>query len=670
MSIRLRLLAALFACNALVAADDASCLKCHTNRAELTKSLKGKSAKSPLEKLLVDEKRYKRSVHASRGCAECHFDYDSFPHSGEAETAKCAECHEDQAKAYAPSAHGQATQGDDRKLPVDCASCHGLHDVYKPGARDSTLHPLNVHKTCGKCHFEKTGYADLETAIREKYLGDVHGHGIVKAGLVVSATCVSCHGGHDIHRKDDPKSALARRRVHLVCGKCHLGAQEDYEKSAHRFRERENGEFDGAACTDCHLPHHIVRAERFRAESIEQCGKCHEERLGTFRNTFHGKVSELGFEKHAANCADCHGSHGILPSSDEDSLMSTGNRIETCGKCHNNANENFVSYLVHADTSDSENYPGLYKTEKLMTGLLTGTFFLAGLHALLWLLRSLAAGEWRGSFASSGVWVRRWSNFYTALHVLMMTSFVTVAATGLPLHFSHRPWAKGAMDFLGGPGISTFLHRIAAIVMICTILAYLFHLCYRAFIKREKGLWTGPTTMIPRYQDWKDFIGMYKWFFGMGPKPKFDRWTYWEKFDFWSVFWGIVIIGASGMILWFPVAATRILPGWAINVAHIIHGHEALLAIGFIFSIHIFHTQFRPEKFPMDIFFYTGRMTEAEFKHEKPLEYERAVQQGTLEAMREARPRRRTRRRGYILGTVALIIWISCVVAMVAALVS
>jgi hypothetical protein len=137
--------------------------------------------------------------------------------------------------------------------------------------------------------------------------------------------------------------------------------------------------------------------------------------------------------------------------------------------------------------------------------------------------------------------------------------------------------------------------------------------------------------MLPTWKDAKDLWGSLKWFMGRGPRPQYGRWTYWEKFDYFAVFWGIFVIGFTGLMLWFPEAFTRLLPGWLINVATIIHSDEALLAVGFIFTVHFFNTHLRPEKFPMDIVVFTGRMPVEEFRRDKPAEYEAQVAAGTLE---------------------------------------
>lgn len=124
-----------------------------------------------------------------------------------------------------------------------------------------------------------------------------------------------------------------------------------------------------------------------------------------------------------------------------------------------------------------------------------------------------------------------------------------------------------------------------------------------------------------------------KWFLGKAPRPQYGRWTYWEKFDYFAVFWGMIVIGSTGMTLWFPEFFTLFFPGWIINVATIIHSDEALLATGFIFTIHFFNTHLRPEKFPMDIVIFTGNMTLDEFKEDRPAEYEELVKNGELEKL-------------------------------------
>ncbi|MBI3644695.1 MAG: hypothetical protein HY233_01830 [Acidobacteriales bacterium] len=235
----------------------------------------------------------------------------------------------------------------------------------------------------------------------------------------------------------------------------------------------------------------------------------------------------------------------------------------------------------------------------------------------------------------------RFTRLQRALHACMIISFISLALTGMSLKFSYTAWAVMLSRLLGGFQTAGYIHRTAALLMFGVFATHLYDL-YR-LKKHEYKSWRallfGPNTMLPTRQDLKQFLATMKWFLGMGPRPLYGRWTYWEKFDYFAVFWGIAIIGSTGLALWFPILFTRFLPGSFINVATIIHSDEALLATGFIFTVHFFNTHLRPEKFPMDTTVFTGHMPLAELKRDKPLEYEALVASGQLEAnMEEPQP--------------------------------
>ena len=213
------------------------------------------------------------------------------------------------------------------------------------------------------------------------------------------------------------------------------------------------------------------------------------------------------------------------------------------------------------------------------------------------------------------------------LHVLIIVSFLGLVATGLPLRFSHAPWAAHLMALMGGPGAAGLIHRACALITFGYFFAHLADLARKFFRgPNRKALFWGPESMVPQFKDLRDVIQMFKWFFGRAPRPQFDRYSYMEKFDYWGVFWGIAIIGSSGLFLWFPTFFARFLPGWAFNIATIIHGDEALLASSFIFTIHFFNVHFRPDKFPIDTVIFTGRATTAYMKEEHELEYHRLTE--------------------------------------------
>lgn len=227
----------------------------------------------------------------------------------------------------------------------------------------------------------------------------------------------------------------------------------------------------------------------------------------------------------------------------------------------------------------------------------------------------------------------RFTYLHRTLHACMIVSFLSLALTGLSLKFSYTGWAVTLSRILGGFQTAGFIHRTAALIMFGTFVMHIADL-YR-LKKHEYGSWRklifGPDSMVPNRKDFHQFGDTMKWFLGLGPRPQYGRWTYWEKFDYFAVFWGIFIIGCTGLMLWFPVFFTRFLPGSFINVATIIHSDEALLATGFIFTVHFFNTHLRPEKFPMDTTIFTGHMPVAELKRDKPLEYAALVASGKLE---------------------------------------
>ncbi|MGE5127275.1 MAG: formate dehydrogenase subunit gamma [Betaproteobacteria bacterium] len=229
---------------------------------------------------------------------------------------------------------------------------------------------------------------------------------------------------------------------------------------------------------------------------------------------------------------------------------------------------------------------------------------------------------------------QRFTRLERALHAVMIVSFISLALTGMTLKFSYTSWAAFLSRRLGGFESAGFIHRAAAATMFCLFVVHLLDLDRKR--RREYGgsllrMLLGPDTMLPTRRDLQDFLGSIRWFVGAGARPRYGRWTYWEKFDYFAVFWGICIIGSTGLMLWFPVFFTRFLPGAVINVATIIHSDEALLATGFIFTVHFFNTHLRPEKFPMDTVVFTGRMPVAEFRRDKPAEYEALVAAGRLE---------------------------------------
>jgi DnaJ-class molecular chaperone len=264
--------------------------------------------------------------------------------------------------------------------------------VLAPSNPASPVYHLNLPRTCAQCH------ADAELAKRHNiqvgnvyqlYMDSIHGRAVTRSGLLVAANCSDCHGSHDIRAHTDPASRVFRANIPRTCGACHAGIEATYRQSVHGQLPAKDGE-PAAVCTDCHSAHQIQRVERapWQLDVIRECGTCHTEELQTYRDTFHGKVTQLGLTR-VAKCADCHGSHAIRPASDPSSRVSATNVVQTCRQCHPAATWSFAQFDPHANPERRANFPLLYYSSVFMTALLLGTFGFFGLHTILWFPRSL-----------------------------------------------------------------------------------------------------------------------------------------------------------------------------------------------------------------------------------------------------------------------------------------
>lgn len=257
----------------------------------------------------------------------------------------------------------------------------------------------------------------------------------------------------------------------------------------------------------------------------------------------------------------------------------------------------------------------------------------------------------------NSVAVQYYSRFSLAqryLHGVVMATFLGLALTGMVLRFSHAAWAAATARAIGGFAAILFYHKFCAVVLTIAFLAHVGDLAYRAVVKKDLGIFWGPNSMIPQLKDLQDLFAHLKWFLWLGPRPSFDRFAYWEKFDYWGVFWGMAVIGISGYAMWFAPFFARFVPGSWLNIALLIHGEEALLAIWFIFAVHFFNTHLRPGSFPMDLVIFTGRESEKELKERRPAAYKRLVQSGQLQGMQTTAPAAWVRALGTVIGIVAI----------------
>ncbi|NOQ45546.1 MAG: hypothetical protein GQ559_02555 [Desulfobulbaceae bacterium] len=232
------------------------------------------------------------------------------------------------------------------------------------------------------------------------------------------------------------------------------------------------------------------------------------------------------------------------------------------------------------------------------------------------------------------LYIERFNVFQRIIHLTIIISFLTLALTGMALKFAPEPWAQTIAYFGGGFVVLGALHRFMAIITFFYffLTMILLHTKWRESGKSLLGFIFDPDGLVPNHNDIKEMLATLKWFFG-GPRPNYGRWTYWEKFDFMAVFWGIAVIGSSGLVLWFPEQFSYIFSGSWLNIATIIHSDEALLASGFIFTIHFYNTHLRPQKWPLDPIIFLGKMTVEELQHERPREYAQLVKSGKLDKL-------------------------------------
>ena len=650
------------------AVKNSSCLECHGDK-DMAPSRT--NANGVVTLLLVKEANLKASVHGTNACVSCHADATSkHPDDNvKLKQATCGNCHpplpghEQAEKDYTTSVHGSShTQG--APGAATCADCHGSHDIIPVSNPQSRVFKLNQPATCGQCHTNSTltkQYRITNPNAAQHYLDSMHGKALLQQGLVVAPSCADCHGSHAIKTATVPGSPINRQNVAKTCGKCHLGIEETYNKSIHGTLLA-LGDPRAPVCTTCHTAHEIENPAggHFKAGSDLRCGECHKDRLEYYHETYHGKAMALGKSSgstEVAACYDCHGHHDIQPASNPQSRLSQKNIVSTCAKCHPGATASFAKYVPHANQMDKANYPQFYYVFLFMTTLLIGVFTFFGLHTLLWIVRSIylymhdskTFRESKIATQQGGEWFSRFSPYERFLHILVVTSFLLLVITGMPLKFYYTDWAKSMFALMGGVSTARWLHHFGAVVTFAYFALHLLGLMGKVSARSSsfkdpatgryslKAIWkhyTGPDSMIPTVQDWRDFVAHQKWFFGKGPRPQFDRWTYWEKFDYFSVFWGVAIIGGSGLIMWYPIFFSQFMPGWVINVALIIHSDEALLAAGFIFTVHFFNTHFRLEKFPMDTVIFSGRVSKTEMLHERKRWFNRLQDTGQIDKTR------------------------------------
>lgn len=522
----------------------------------------------------------------------------------------------------------------------DCLECHSDKTLNKTNNDgrvislyvDETILKKSIHKTnaCHSCHSDiTTKHPDDEVPAKPVSCGNCHPHNLEsykgsihyllkEKGEEGAPDCKDCHGAHQILPPTNPESPLHFSKLSKTCGECHPEAAKEVEISVHGKSAAE-GHKEAATCIDCHSEHKIEKLKGAGAKQISEnvCGKCHsseqintkfgipKNRVTTFLESYHGLASHLGSTR-AANCASCHGYHKVLPSSNPESTIHKNNLVATCGKCHPGASEKFASGKIHTDLSSYRDTGEKvnYWVRKIYLILITTTIGLFFLHNfLLWVKKAIL------TLKSPDRTIERLTKQMRIQHLLLMISFIYLAISGFALKF---PDSYLSLLLGNSEEFRRLSHRIAGIILIGL---GMYHLIFIFASQEGKRLLKD---MLPNKKDFSDIFYTIKYFLNKCDKPRFGRFGYVEKIEYWAVVWGTIIMGITGFAIWFKIGVTEILPRWVIDVAITIHYYEAILACLAIIVWHFYHVIFDPDVYPMNWAWLDGKVSEKYHKERHP----------------------------------------------------
>ena len=587
---------------AMAAAD---CIACHSEK--------------------INEETYKKSIHGTvfSSCTDCHTDIKGpGPHEPAPAKPKCATCHEDQQKAYDNGFHAKAIAGGDAQA-ASCVNCHGgPHELLPASDPASKVSHKNIPATCGACHGQKFVMESSGHSAQPffSYEESVHGKRLA-AGDQRAAVCTDCHGTHEILNAGNPKSPIFKFNVPQTCAKCHGSQSTEFMASIHG-QAISRGNWQSPVCTDCHGIHlikpHVDPTSPVAAQQLARttCGRCHDgvrltqefgvagRRSTTYLSSYHGMASQLGSNV-VANCASCHGVHNILPSSDPKSMIAPANLTKTCGSCHPGATENFTKGKVHIDVPLSADIGSMAvrfirKFYLLMIAVTVGGMALH--NFLIWRKKAV---EKRKSQRRIVVRMKRAQRYQ---HLVLLLSFITLVLTGFALKY---PDSWFAAFLLVNETVRGIVHRVAGVVLIGVCL---FHVGYVIAARDGRKLFVD---LMPTPKDAVDIVGTLKYYLGLSnERPQYARFHYGEKFEYLALVWGMLVMGVTGLALWFKVQVGHFAPRWMLDIATAIHFYEAILATLAILVWHFYEVIIDPDVYPMNWAWYDGKM-DIELYHEE-----------------------------------------------------
>lgn len=533
----------------------------------------------------------------------------------------CGNCHEEEEHVYRDSVHREARLAGD-EIAAACADCHGGHHVLSAKDPESPVHRSKIPETCGSCHGGEavitTDYVRLPVSL-PNYLESVHG--VTWQGGGTSAVCTDCHGDHDLKSASDPTSAINAQNLTRTCGKCHPDVADEYADSVHG-RALAHGISDAPSCTDCHDEHLILDTEdpdcdvSFARQAHDTCGKCHEDpelaaRYGLspnvvegYEDTYHGWAVGRDCDM-VAVCSDCHNSHDIRSPLDPESSIHEANVVETCGRCHPSSNPEFAQSYSHVRAREA-----LHIHDYVRYAYIGLIFMVLGgmvLHNALIYGRDLQAHyRWYHSKPT----VQRMNVNEIVQHMILAITFIGLAITGFALRFPESWWSQLFNDIGLNEMNRRLTHRFLGTAL---ILVSIYHAIY--MVATNRGRWM-LSAMFPKPRDVREAIENVMFYLGLRKEPpRYHRYDYTQKAEYWALIWGTFIMAVTGIVLWFPDLATGYMPAWSVRVSETIHFYEAILAVGAIIVWHFFFTIFWPKEYPMAWSWITGKITREHWEH-------------------------------------------------------
>ncbi len=577
------------------------------------------------------------SVHEDLDCESCHENIveigmehaedDIIELSGVCKS--CGLCHDIVYDEYLESVHGMSIiKPESEKEAAHCFSCHGGHNILPGDDLGSDVHPQNLAQTCGNCHakpelVDKYNIPDLHPV--ELFSKSYHARQLLESADLMAATCNDCHGIHNIKKSTDPTSTISHANIAKTCGTCHEEIFEEYSNSVH-WIALTRGERESPTCVDCHGEHEILLptdpespvSKRSAAERT--CARCHTNeslikkygltagKVSSYQDSYHG-LAVLKGDLDAATCYDCHNAHEILHSADEMSSVHPSNLKQTCAKCHAGATDKFAISYTHQSVMIAER-PVEYYVKIIYIVLITVTIGGMLVHNGIIVIHHMT-GKFKHEKSSD--YIQRYSHSEVWQHLVLIISFFTLVITGFALKFTDAFWVVGLSKLGMTEPLRGLIHRIAAVVFIALSI---WHLVEMIVTHRGRDFFRA---LLPGKADLTGFVQNIKYHLHIrNDKPRFDRFDYTEKVEYWALIWGTIIMLVSGFILWFPTFFGQFSPPWLIKVAEAFHYYEAWLATLSIFVWHFFFVLFHPSDYPMSMTWLHGRMSIEEYEHKHP----------------------------------------------------